>query len=177
MWEIPPEHPLRRTFAGLTEHAFFSRFGFADPPVVDYLSGLLSRFVHLDAINRLPGSHGRPLTDVVAMIGEAESLPDGGQTRREYYRHIGDVTLFWTGLFPETLERDRDHWGHHAVLNYTQFGKRSYRIAAQSPQMPESPVLLRLSAEFELCAVGLREVRRDWEQLARESPPSMALIR
>ncbi|CAN5367343.1 hypothetical protein BH11PLA2_BH11PLA2_47590 [soil metagenome] len=169
MWEIPPDHPLTRTFAGLTEHAFLSRFGIADPPLVDYLSGLLSRFVHIDAINCLPSATGRPLTDVATMICEAEGLPEGGKTRREYYRHIGDVTLFWTGLFPETLERDRTSWGRQAVLNYTAFGKRSYRIAGQFADAPECPVLLRLSEEFEVCAVGLREVRRDWEQFSSEN--------
>lgn len=180
MWNPPPEHPLRRMFAGLTEHAFLTRFGVADPPLVDYLSSLLSRFVHADAVHRLPGWHGRPLTDIAEMVTEAESLPDGGRTRREYYRHIGDVTLFWAGLFPEALERNPDGWGRHPVLNFTAFGKRSYLIASRyegDQFRDEAPVLRRLSEQFELCATGLREVRRDWEELAEELPPGTGLIR
>ena len=50
MWDPPPEHPLRRMFAGLAEHAFFSHLGVADPPLIDYLSALLTRFIHNDAV-------------------------------------------------------------------------------------------------------------------------------
>lgn len=167
MWEPTPDHPLRRMFAGYTEHAFFTRFGLADPPLIDYLSSLLTRFVHRDEIYRLRDGHGRPITEIAAMLSEADGLPEGGRTRREYFRHIGDVSLFWTGLFPEAIERDRAGWGRHAVLNYTTFGKRSYLIASQADDeraSDEAPVLRRLSEQFELCATGLREVRREWEE-------------
>src|SRR5207302_1121914 len=116
MWEPPAEHPLRRLFAGLAEHAFFSRLGVADPALIDYLSSLLSRFVHTDAVYRLRGDTGRPLTELVEMVLEAEQLPAGGRTRREYYRHVGDYALFWTGVYPEALERVRSrHCKDHFV--------------------------------------------------------------
>ena len=43
----------------------------------------------------------------------------------------------------------------------------------------EAPVLRRLSNEFELCAYGLREVRREWERFRRDAdaggiPPRLA---
>lgn len=166
MSDLVPNHNLRRLFAGLTEHAFFARFGIADPPLVDYLSAMLTRFVHVDEFHRLHDAHGRPITDVGAMLHEANALPEGGRTRREYYRHIGDVSLFWTGLFPETLERRREAWGAYAVLNYTTCGKQSYLIASQWDGDDDSPILKRLSEQFELCATGLREVRKEWEDAA-----------
>ncbi|MBL8865652.1 MAG: hypothetical protein JNK93_08825 [Planctomycetia bacterium] len=169
MWDPTPEHPLHRLFAGCTEQTFFTRFGIADPSLVDYLSALLTRFVHRDAIYRLRDAGGQPITELAAMLQEANTLPEGGRTRREYFRHIGDVSLFWTGLFPETLERRREAWGPSAVLNYTTCGKRSYLIASQCDDVAgheEVPVLKRLSEQFELCATGLREVRREWEDAA-----------
>jgi hypothetical protein len=84
--------------------------------------------------------------------------------RHDLFRHIGDVALFWTGLFPEALQRNPIAWGPHAVLNYTQCGKRSYLTASRC-DAEDSELLLRLSEQFELCATGLREVRRDWEQM------------
>jgi len=166
-------------FAGLTEHAFLTRLGVADPPLIDYLSSLLSRFVHTDAVHRLTGRGGRQLQELAAMLTEAEGLPDGGRTRREYFRHIGDVALFWSGLFPEAITRNTDAWGPHAVVNYTTFGKRSYYIASSYDDdrfRDEAPVLRRLSEKFELCATGLREVRREWEDMADELPPGAGLI-
>lgn len=174
-----PSDRLKQLFSGLTEHTFLTRMGVADPPLIDYLAGMLSRFVHTDAIYQFRGSSGKPITELSELINEADTLPEGGHTRREFYRHIGDMALFWAGLFPEALERNPGGWGSYAVLNYTRCGKRSYLIASsyEGEQFSnESPILRRLSEQFELCATGLREVRRDWEVLADEIKPGQGLI-
>ena len=41
----------------------------------------------------------------------------------------------------------------------------------------EALVFRRLADEFEVCAIGLREVRREWEEMRKDVPPGMALIR
>ena len=147
MWDPPAEHPLRRLFAGLAEHAFFSRLGVADPPLIDYLSALLSRFVRFDDVYRLRGNDGRPLTELLDMVIEAEHLPAGGRTRREYYRHIGDFALFWTGVYPEALDRLRSRHCKDHLVDYTVQGKRGYWKASQFEDgefRDEAPVLRRL---------------------------------
>jgi hypothetical protein len=58
---------LRRFFAGVTEHAFAIRMGVADPPLVDYVSELLVRFVHNDAIYGLRTPRGDRLMQVADM--------------------------------------------------------------------------------------------------------------
>lgn len=177
MWEPPAEHPLRRLFAGLTEHAFFSHYGVADPALTDYLSALLSRFVHFDAVYRLPGTDGRPLTEVVGMVMEAEQLPPGGRTQREFYRHVGDFALFWTGVYPEALDRARRRGGRDALVDYTVQGKRGYLMTSRLDAPPaEAQLFRRLSEQFEVCAVGLREVRRGWEEHRPAVPPGTPLI-
>jgi len=171
MWSAPLNHPLRRLFAGLTEHAFIAAIGVADPPLIDYLSELLTRFTHFGAIYRLQGSHGRPLTEVAEMVMEAEEIPPEGRTKREYHRHIGDFTLFWTGLFPETVKRQSSGWSRDSFVSYTLQGKRSYLIAASievTPHKEEAAVLKRLGDEFELCAVGLNRVRKALDDLHAE---------
>ena len=168
MWSLSSQHPLRRLFAGLTEHAFQSALGIADPPLVDYVSGILTKFLHADAIYRLRDGEGRSISEVVDMIREAESLPPEGRTRREYHRHIGDFTLFWTGLYPETVQRSRTNWSKDQFVSFCETGKKCYRIAStyeDDPYKEESAVLRRLSNEFELCAVGLHHVRKEFETL------------
>jgi hypothetical protein len=168
MWSPPPEHPLRRLFAGYTEQTFHSRLGVADPPLIDYLSALLSRFMHADAIYRLRDSAGRVLAQVADMAAEAAQLPPEGRTAREVHRHIGDFALFWTGVYPEALGRLRSVTCKDFFVDYCATGKRSYYIAstfdAARADREESAVLRRLSDEFELCAYGLNEVRREWER-------------
>ncbi len=179
MWNPPPEHPLRRMFAGLAEHAFFSHLGVADPPLIDYLSALLTRFVHNDDVYRLRGAAGRPLTELAEMVIEAERLPAGGRTRRDYYRHIGDFALFWTGVYPEAVERLRSRACKDALVSYTAQGKRGYlltsRMEEEQHHDAEAGLFRRLSEQFEVCAVGLRKVREELTEL-RSAPPGSGLI-
>ncbi len=168
-----PDHALRRLFTGLTEQTFNTTLGLADPPLTDYLSELLARFVHFDAIYRLRDGAGKRLEEVAEMMIEAEALPAEGRTRREVHRHIGDFTLFWTGVYPESLRRLRSFMSKDHFIDYCEQGKRSYYIAStfeEDSYREEAPVLRRLSEEFELCAYGLNQVRREWER----QPPSAA---
>jgi hypothetical protein len=173
LWYNRPEHPLRRMFAALTEQTFEASLGVADPPLVDYLSELLARFVHIDAIFRLKNTQGRTLEQVADMMIEAEAMP-GGRTRREIYRHIGDFTLFWTGVYPEILRRLRNVLNKDHFIDYAVQGKRSYYIAStfdDEEHLREARVLRRLSDEYEMCAYGLGQVRREWETLKGDGTP------
>ena len=167
MEPVKAGHPLRRLFAGITEQTFMRLLGIGDPSLVDYLSELLSRFIHQDAIYRLRDAQGRRLLEVADMMLEAQCMPPSGRTRREYYRHIGDFTLFWTGVYPEALKRLQNALARDHFIDYCEQGKRSYWIAStfeDDDYRDEAPVLRRLSEEFEMCAYGLTQVRREWQR-------------
>ena len=164
MWYYKAEHPLRRFFSGITEHTFMETLGVGDPGLVDYLSIMLARFIHMDEVAR-PG-HGQSMEQVADMLQEAQALPPGA-TSREVHRHIGDFTLFWTGVYPEALRRLRSSLSKDHLINYCEQGKRSYYIAStfeKDPYRDEAPVLRRLSEQFEMCAYGLSRVREQWEK-------------
>jgi hypothetical protein len=172
---VQGSHELRYLFRALTETTFHGEFGVADPPLVDYLSGMLERFVRIDAIFRLRDLVGRRLDQVADMLLAAESRPAAGH--REIHRHIGDFTLFWTGVYPEALKQLRHPDCPDALLDYQQQGKRSYRIASSFDDQryaEEAPVLRRLSDQFELCSIGLSRVRREWERLQRRGTEDAA---
>ena len=158
---------LKRLFAALTEQTFQVEYGVADPPLIDYLADMLVRFVRLDAVFKVRDVMGRRLEEVAEMLIEAEERE--ANPKREIHRHIGDFTLFWTGVYPEALKRLRSFDRKDALLDYQQQGKRSYYIAStfrDEPYETEAPVLQRLSSEFELCSDGLMQVRREWETMA-----------
>ena len=77
MWQMKPEHPLRRLFAALAEQTFLETLGIGDPQLIDYLSTLLSRFIHMDAIYRLRNAQGRRLEEVADMLLDAGAMPVG----------------------------------------------------------------------------------------------------
>src|SRR5690349_21045150 len=76
---------LRRFFAGLTEYAFAVRMGVADPPLVDYVSEMLVRFVKSDALYGQRTPRGERLIQVADMLAEAEARQ--GLARRRMHRH------------------------------------------------------------------------------------------
>lgn len=166
--EISESHPLHRLFRGLAESTFMNELGIGDPKLVGYVAGLLARFVPSAGIWKLRDSQGRRLADVAAMIAEAEALPDPDR-RKECHRHVGDFTLFWTGVYPEALQRLRALESADHLIDYCQQGKRSYYLAS-TLDADQGGVLRRLSDEFELCAFGLSRVRREWERLEGEHP-------
>lgn len=156
---------LRDMFAALTEHTFQVDLGIADSRLTDYLADMLLRFIRFDAIFRFRSTLGRRLEEVAEMMLEAEQRQ--GKPRREIYRHIGDFTLFWTGLYPEALSRLQSPDRKDHLLDYLEQGKRSYMIAStyqDEPWQEEAPILRRLSEEFELCSVGLQQVRKEWQR-------------
>lgn len=156
---------LRDMFAALTEHTFQVDLGIADSRLTDYLADMLLRFIRFDAIFRFRSTLGCRLEEVAEMMLEAEQRQ--GKPRREIYRHIGDFTLFWTGLYPEALSRLQSPDRKDHLLDYLEQGKRSYMIAStyqDEPWQEEAPVLRRLSEEFELCSVGLQQVRKEWQR-------------
>ncbi len=168
-----PSTTLQRFFAGIAEHTFQVRLGVADPLIVDYLSDLLMRFLRAEAMQRMRSPRGRPLTELADLFMEASQRI--GTARREIHRHIGDLTLFWTGLFPESLRPRGLGDPLDRFVDYCEHGKRAYLIAstieAYGDEEVPSEVLERLGQHFEMCAYGLREVRREWERQWTDEGP------
>jgi len=150
---IPERHPLRALFREATGWAF--RHGeFPEPRARDgrlkwYLSeDLLTRFLHVDQLYRLRDARGRALADVAEMLisGGARGVSPELHALT-VQRHIGDYTLFITGLFPESLERVKRDWTRKDAVMvqlgdlvvpfrdpgeyYEEAGRRAYGRAAE----------------------------------------------
>ncbi len=172
-----PSNSIRKFFAGLAEYTFQTRLGVADPQLVDYVSDMLTRFVRNDAMYRVRNGKGKPVLQVAEMLMEAQQRV--GEAKRDVHRHIGDFTLFWTGLYPESVDKSRK-LGMDMLLDYREQGKRAYWIASkiESSSQNDAPseILQRLSDGFELCAYGLREIRNEWERSDDGDAPKPFLL-
>ena len=162
-----PKNRLRHFFAGLSEHVFQTRLGVVDPQLTDYITDMLVRFMRSDHLHRILRRRGSELDDMARLLLEAEQRQQ--QDRREVHRQIGDMALFWTGIFPESLE---ENTGQQPESNrfgdYCWQGKRAYLIASrlQSSDTQTAPgaVLERLAEQFEMCALGLKTIRQQWKK-------------
>ena len=170
---ISENHPLRQLFGRLTERSFTEALGWPDFHVTDYVSNLLVEFAHVDHLTRIKNQQGESVDTVVELLYEAESLNQNFSIdrEREVHRHIGDLTLFMAGLFPEYLSHIKcSNLIHHKdfLVDYVKAGKRSYGIVATYPEpdSKEPPSLFQtLSANFELCVAGLGFVRLDLDRM------------
>lgn len=168
MESIRPDHPLRRLFAGLVEHTFFTEVGMCDPSLSVYLADLLVTFTHVDRLNAIRNAQGKRLDQIAAMLAVLADDPPATAAERDrrLYRHIGDYTLFWAGVYPEQLRRvSRDR--SDVLLDYVSQGKRSYAIVSElagEDDAPPSSLFRHLSEDFEYCLYGLGLVRRGWER-------------
>lgn len=171
--KIPRGHPLTRLFASLTEENFAEHLGWPDTEVIGYLTDVLTDFVHVDQVYKIRNAQGGRVEEVAEMLAEGDLLhrAESVDREREVYRHIGDYTLFMTGIFPEFLRHLKTFKvviSPDALLDYIQVGKRSYRIVSEftyGPYGESAPLFRKLSENFELCVYGLGYVRADLDRL------------
>jgi hypothetical protein len=170
---IPADHPLRRLFSVLVERAFLNSVGVYDSEITDYLARVLTNFTHVRNLYKIRNLAGRPLEEVADMLLEADINMNATSfnREREVHRHIGDFTLFWTGIYPDALPRLQSGMRKDQLIDYVRQGKSSYAIAAQhdyGAYRSEARVLQQLSEEFETCMVGLHFVRHEMDHLPNQ---------
>lgn len=165
---ISQDHPLRRLFRELVARRF-DEVGWRDEDSPGYVGDRLTDFVHVDNLYRVRDARGRPLHTVAEMLVESNPLfgSTGFAREREVRRHVGDFTLFFTGLFPELLESlgvMRRRMGPDLFVDYVQAGKESYRLVAEFDRFHgggRAAVFSGLSEGFELAVHALNRVRDD----------------
>ena len=167
---IQDNHPLRRLFAGLVEHAFCTEVGMCDPALTGYLADLLVNFTHIDQLNAIRNTVGKRPEQVAAMLAILYDERPTSEIERDrtMYQHIGDYTLFWAGVYPEQIRSARGGRGGDTLLDYVSQGKRSYLIVSRlagEDDAPPSSLFRHLSEDFEFCLYGLGLVRRDLERV------------
>jgi hypothetical protein len=150
-----------RRFFDRAIRASFSDLAFRDDPVGPYLADLLTRFARTESL--FPRGTTVPrLETVVDMLIEIQGLwqedAPGFRPEREVSvrRHIGDFTLFMTGIFRERVERCA------SVGYYVVEGKRAYRFVsehARASDRHQTPYR-RLAERFENSARVLDYTRR-----------------
>ncbi len=150
-----------RRFFDRAIRASFADLAHRDDPAVPYLADLLTRFARTE--NLFPRGSTVPRLETVAdMLLEIQGLWDEQaptfRPEREVSvrRHIGDFTLFMTGIFPERVERAA------STDYYIVEGKRAYRFVSEHARARddgEAPYR-RLAERFESYARMLDYARR-----------------
>jgi hypothetical protein len=166
MATIPEAHPLQQLFLELVGRHYAEEIGIRDPQVVSYVAHLLAEFCDVEQVWKIRNAAGKPLQDVGEML--IESAPIYGPApsfdrEREVRKHIGDYTLFYAGMFPESINHYRLR--RQRVENFVDWvkaGKESYYIVSKFECFEYAqiaPLFKQLSQKFEECVYGLNQVK------------------
>jgi hypothetical protein len=169
------EHSLRQFFENLVWRHFTEDVRLEEPSITQYVSDLLSSFAHIKNLYQIRNAYGKQLDDVGEMLVESNPVLEATSFDREraVRKHVGDYTLFMTGLFPESVAKSNQAKRRRldAYIDFVQAGKESYAIVSSFDQFEyrrEAPLFRRLSENFELCVVGLNLVKQDLEDFQRD---------
>src|SRR5207247_8796480 len=107
---IPDGHPLQKLVWELVGRHYAEEIGIRDSEVVGYVAHLLADFCDAEQLFKIHDAAGQPLTDVGSMLMESNPIfgpAPSFDRERQVRKHIRDYTLFFTGMFPESVKRVR----------------------------------------------------------------------
>jgi len=167
---ISETHPLQQLFVELVGRHYAQEIGIRDPQVIGYVSHLLAEFCDAEQLTKIRTASGRRLNDVGEMLIESDPIYGPAPSfdrERQVRKHIGDYTLFFAGMFPESINHHRLR--RQRVENFVEWvkaGKESYYIVSKFEHFEYAkvaPVFAQLSRKFEDCVYGLNLVKNELE--------------
>ena len=169
---IPETHPLQQLFIELVGRHYAEAIGIRDPQVVGYVAHLLSEFCEAEQLFKIRNVSGRPLNDVGEMLLESDPIYGPAPSfdrERQVRKHIGDYTLFFAGMFPESINHYRLRRQRlESFVDWMKAGKESYYIVSKFEifeYAKVAPLFAQLSQKFEECVYGLNMVKNELAEM------------
>lgn len=138
-----------------------------DKKVVNYIANLLSLFASKHRLYRVESHDEHTHQYIIDMIQQARNT----DSRRQFliYSHIGNYTLFLTGIFPQYIEyRYRYKRRPVDMQFYVDSGKTYYQLASEHSIAREyelDETFFRLSIMFEVYKDALNHLSKNYLNL------------
>lgn len=142
----------------LVRHVF-QRAGIRDRAVADYVAEVLTEFAHAEHARCVVPGQSNPLDYFFEMLSALQKADE----RTSFYirAHIGNYSLFLSGVFPERIRFRAEARGFPDVKYYDALGRTHYGVAsdhrlAQRYELAE--VFNTLSERFETTRLALNDI-------------------
>src|SRR5215467_5785671 len=169
---IPDDHPLQKLFLELVARHYAEEIGIRDQELVSYVAHLLTEYCEAEQLFKIHDAMGKPLTDVGEMLLESNPVYGPAPSfdrERQVRKQIGDYTLFFTGMYPESINQFRLRRNRlDNFVDWIKAGKESYYIVSKFDcfeYTKVAPLFERLSDNFEQCVYGLNCVKNELEEM------------
>ena len=169
---VSESHPLQKFFLELVGRHYAEEIGIRDPQIVGYVAHLLAEFCDMEQLLKIRNATGRALSDVGEMLLESDPVfgpAPSFDRERQVRKHIGDYTLFFAGMFPESINHFRlRHYRLENFVDWMKAGKESYYVVSKFDVFEYTkvaPLFANLSQHFEQCVYGLNCVKNDLQEM------------
>ena len=169
---IPETHPLQKLFVEMVGRHYAEEIGLRDPQIIAYVAHLLTEFCDAEQLFNVRNAAGKALNDVGEMMLESDPVYGPAPSfdrERQVRKHIGDYTLFFAGMFPESINHYRLRRNRlEGLIDWMKAGKESYYIVSKFEYFEYSkvaPMFAKLSQNFEQCVFGLNQVKNDLQEM------------
>lgn len=169
---IPESHPLSKLFVELVGRHYAQEIGIRDPQLVGYVAHLLTEFCDAEQLFKVRDVTGKPLSDVGELLLESDPIYGPAPSfdrERQVRKHIGDYTLFFAGMFPESINHFRLRKDRvENFVDWVKAGKESYYVVSKFEYFEYAkvaPLFASLSRNFEACVYGLNQVKNDLNEM------------
>src|SRR5437660_4593446 len=168
---ISESNSLRQFFQEVVERNY-GEVGIRSSEVHCYVANLLTEFCETETLHKIRNRDGRRLCDVGEMLLEADPIYGPAPSfdyERQVRKHIGDYSLFFSGMFPESLNQRRLRRARlEGFIDFIRAGKESYFIVSKFEHFEYAkvaPLFRRMSQEFERLVSGLNQVKNELEEM------------
>jgi hypothetical protein len=128
--------------------------GIQDRAVADYVAEVLVEFSRSERVQYVPKGQGGPLNYFFEMLAALQNADD---TTCFYLRaHIGNQSLFMSGIFPERIRHRAETRGFPDLRYYEEIGRANYRVARDHRLARKYD----LDGIFDILSERFRETRR-----------------
>jgi hypothetical protein len=167
---IPESSPLQRFFREVVERNY-GEVGVRSAEVQAYVANLLAEFCDVETLYKIKSAEGRALCDLGEMLLESDPVYGPAPSfdrERQVRKHIGDYSLFFTGMFPEGLNHCRLRRARvEGMIDFVRAGKESYYIVSKFEHFEYAkvaPLFRNMSQQFEQLVYGLNQVKNELEE-------------
>lgn len=168
---IPESSSLQRFFQEVVERNY-DEVGVRNSEVHAYVANLLAEFCEAETLYKIRNAEGRSLCDLGEMLLESDPVYGPAPSfdrERQVRKHIGDYSLFFSGMFPEGLNHSRLRRSRlESLIDFVKAGKESYYIVSKFEHFEYAkvaPLFRKMSQEFERLVYGLNHVKNELEEL------------
>jgi hypothetical protein len=168
---VSESNPLHQLFTEIVGKNY-SEVGLSSAEIQGYVATLLTEFCETENLFKIKSSNGRALHDVGEMLLESDPVYGPAPSfdrERQVRKHIGDYSLFFTGMFPEAINWSRlRRCRMENLVDFVKAGKESYYIVSKFEffeYAKVAPLFGRMAKDFELLVYGLNQVKNDLQEM------------